>query len=47
MKEAAEVAFKTLIEEADTLKSVETIRLVLFCKQDRDLHLKVLAQLLS
>lgn len=47
MQEAAEVAFNTLIEEANRLKSVETIRFVLFSKQDCDLHLEVLEHLLE
>ncbi len=47
MEEAAEVAFQTLIEEAERLKSVGAIRFVLHSKKDCDLHVKVLEQLLG
>lgn len=38
MEEAAEVAFRTVLEMTDSLQSVETIRFVLFSKKDRALH---------
>jgi O-acetyl-ADP-ribose deacetylase (regulator of RNase III) len=47
MDEAAEVAFKTLIEEADGLKSVKTLRFVLASNRDRDLHAEILDRLLD
>jgi O-acetyl-ADP-ribose deacetylase len=45
LRPAAEIAFKTVIDETDTLKSVKTIRFVLFGKKDYDVHAAVLKQI--
>ncbi len=42
MKPAAEVALKTILQEIPKLKSVKTIRFVLYGKTDLDLHEEVL-----
>lgn len=45
MGEAAEVAFRTVVEELPSLESVEEIRFVLFSKKDCALHQSVLDRL--
>lgn len=47
MEAAAEVAFRTAIELASSLRSVRRIRFVLFSKPDLDIHERVLSRLLA
>ncbi len=45
MEEAAQVAFRTITEEAPGLSAVRRIRFVLFSEKDRRLHARVLNEL--
>ncbi len=45
--DAAKVAFSTIKAEMSRLKSIQDIRFVLFSDRDRDLHLKVLRQVMA
>jgi len=45
MEEAAEVAFRAVLETLPSLQSVETVRFVLFSEQDRALHQAALERL--
>lgn len=45
MEEAAQVALKTVLEEASRLQHVRHVRFVLFDERARDIHEKVLAHL--
>jgi len=45
LQPAAEIAMKTVTNEASKLKSVKTIRFVLFSKEDFDVHTAVLQQI--
>jgi len=45
IEEAAEVAFRTILDTAPLLKSVRRIRFVLFSKSDFDIHAEVLSRL--
>jgi len=45
MREAAEVALQTVLEEAQNLETVKTIRFVLFSQGDCDVHRDVLEEL--
>lgn len=47
MKEAAEVAFRTIIEAAGELKSVRRIRFVLYSERDLAVHEEVLRKMIS
>lgn len=47
LEPAARVAFGTLLAEAERLASVRLIRFVLFSERDRELHQKVLDDLVS
>ena len=47
MEPAARVAFGTLLAETERLASVRLIRFVLFSERDRELHQKVLDELVS
>ena len=46
VEEAAEVAIKTAIEEAEGLEHVRLIRFVLFAEEDLEVHEKVLSEIL-
>lgn len=46
MEEAAEVAFRTILDIIPRLKHVQRIRFVLYRDRDRDAHEKVLARIL-
>jgi O-acetyl-ADP-ribose deacetylase (regulator of RNase III) len=46
LEEAAEVAIKTVVEEAERLEHVRLIRFVLFAESDLEVHEKVLAEML-
>jgi O-acetyl-ADP-ribose deacetylase (regulator of RNase III) len=45
VEEAAEVAIKTVLEEAERLESVRLIRFVLFGEEDFEVHERVLSEL--
>jgi O-acetyl-ADP-ribose deacetylase len=45
--EAAEVALRTVIEEAESLRSVRLVRFVLFGEEDRRVYEDALARLLG
>ena len=45
VEEAAEVAIKTVVEEAGRLENVRLIRFVLFAERDLEVHERVLAEL--
>lgn len=47
MNDAARVALRTVMEEAQNLKTVKTIRFVLFGEQARDVHQNVLEELVG
>ncbi|MDK2872043.1 MAG: O-acetyl-ADP-ribose deacetylase [bacterium] len=47
MEEAAEIAFKTLLEMIPSLKYVKRIRFVLYSNKALEVHEKVLSKLLS
>jgi len=46
VEEAAEVAIKTVVEEAERLEHVRLIRFVLFAERDLEVHEKVLSEIL-
>jgi O-acetyl-ADP-ribose deacetylase (regulator of RNase III) len=46
VEEAAEVALRTVVEEAERLEHVRLIRFVLFGEKDHEVHEKVLAEIL-
>ena len=46
VEEAAEVAIKTVVEEAQRLEHVRLIRFVLFAERDLEVHEKVLSEIL-
>ena len=46
VEEAAEVALRAVVEEAERLKHVRLIRFVLFGEKDHEVHEKVLAEIL-
>ena len=46
VEEAAEVAIKTVVEEAQRLEHVRLIRFVLFAESDLEVHEKVLSEIL-
>jgi O-acetyl-ADP-ribose deacetylase len=46
-REAAEVALRTVIEEAESLRSVRLVRFVLFSEEDREVYEDTLARLLG
>lgn len=46
-REAAEVALRTVIEEAESLRSVRLVRFVLFGEEDREVYEDTLARLLG
>jgi O-acetyl-ADP-ribose deacetylase (regulator of RNase III) len=45
MEEAADIAFRTVLDREPSLQSVKTIRFVLFSEKDRELHQGVLDRL--
>lgn len=47
MQEAAEVAFRTVIETVPELKKVKKVRFVLYSKKDLEIHTAVLSRLLE
>jgi O-acetyl-ADP-ribose deacetylase len=46
VEEAAEVALRTVVEEAERLENVRLIRFVLYGEKDREVHEKVLSEIL-
>ena len=46
VEEAAEIAIKTVVEEAERLEHVRQIRFVLFAERDLEVHEKVLSEIL-
>ncbi|MDN3668724.1 macro domain-containing protein [Echinicola jeungdonensis] len=47
VKEAAQVAFQTIIKEAPQLKNVKTIKFILFSNSDLEVHEEVLNELVK
>jgi O-acetyl-ADP-ribose deacetylase (regulator of RNase III) len=46
MEQAAQIAFKAIIELAHTLRHVQQVRFVLYSQKDLEVHERVLTELL-